>query len=420
MAEKTTLPNGVRILVERVPAVRTVSVGIWVKAGSRYERAEINGVSHFIEHMLFKGTDSRTAGDLAVEMDEIGGQVNAFTTKDMTCFYIRTLDTCLKAAIDILCDMFFNSKFAEEDVAMERSVIMEEIDMYEDSPEDLSVESLISGVFGSSPLGWPVLGSKETVSALTSDDMRAYMSELYRAPSVVIALAGSIDEDCIEYIKSAFSKMPADPAGTFEPAGYSRSFTAKKKTIEQTHIALGFPSLPSGSEDIYALNMVNSILGGGMSSRLFQSVREKNGLCYAVYSFNAAHADAGLFSVYTACSDQTAEAAFGLICEEIYRFADKGATDDEIARCRRQIETGILMGLESTGSRMNFIARNELVYGRDISYDEIIKRYEAVSSEDILAVSRKILDLSSYSLSVVSKSAELDKMKIAVERLSAN
>lgn len=418
MVEKITLDNGVRILSEKISSVRTVSVGIWVKTGSRYEKRARNGISHFIEHMLFKGTVNRTAGELAVEMDMIGGQVNAFTTKDMTCFYVRTLDTCLLKALELLCDMFFNSRFDQSDVDMERSVIMEEIDMYEDSPEDLAVESLLSGCLSSSPLGFPVLGTKKSVSSICSADMRSYMQENYTADSIVVAMSGSFEQKCVTYLKRVFSKVHAGSSKSIKPTEIKEVFKSKRKRIEQSHICLGFPSISYRSEDLYALQMLNNIVGGGMSSRLFQNIREKRGLCYSVYSFNVAHEDTGIFAIYTACSDATAEEALRLICGLLRDFTDKGATDEEIERCRRQLETSLLMGLESTGARMNFIARNELLYDRIMPYEEILKNYDAVTPEDIRRVAGDIIAFDRYSLSLVGKNPDIGRMKTMVEQTS--
>jgi predicted Zn-dependent peptidase len=300
MYEKITLPNGVRIVHENIPYVRSAALGIWVGTGSRYEKARMSGASHFIEHMLFKGTQTRSAADLADIMDGIGGQVNAFTTKECTCFHGRVLDTHLDQLTDVLCDMFFNSRFDEGDVKNERGVILEEIDMYRDTPEDLASERLQTAVYKGFSLSRPVLGTKAALGKMTGEALREHMAGHYRPRAVVVALSGSYKPADIERLKARFADMGAGGEKSFKPAAYTPSFLVKRKSLEQNHLMLTFPGLGITDERRYTLQLLSDILGGGMSSRLFQTVREQRGLCYSVYTYGYSYLDTGLFAVYTA------------------------------------------------------------------------------------------------------------------------
>ena len=407
MYEKITLPNGVRIVHENIPHVRSVAMGIWIATGSRYEPARMSGASHFIEHMLFKGTDTRTAADLADIMDSIGGQVNAFTTKECTCFHGRVLDTHFDRLTDVLCDMFFNAKFDEEDVQNERGVIREEIDMYKDTPEDLASERLQSAVFKGYSLSRSVLGTKATLGKMTGADLKAYMTEHYRPESVVVAVSGSYKPEDIKQLSDRFSAMTEGTEKKLKPAEYTPSFTAKRKSLEQNHLLLALPGLAVADKRRYALQLLSDILGGGMSSRLFQTVREKRGLCYSVYSFGASYIDTGLFAVYTALGKDTEREALTVIKEELGRMKD-GVTPEELTRAREQIKANILMSLEQTGSRMHRIGKNEIYLGMVPELDEIIANYDKVTAEDIKSLADTCLDLSKASFSAVGRVGEVD------------
>lgn len=403
MYEKITLPNGVRIVYEHIPYVRSVSMGIWVGAGSRFEKASESGVSHFIEHMLFKGTINRSAADIAQESDSIGGQINAFTTRECICFYGRVLDEHLKNLTDILCDMFFNSKFSQEDVENERGVIFEEIDMYEDTPDDLVSERLFSSVFKGSSLARPVLGTKKTLSAMTGESLKAYMTKHFDADSVVIALSGSFSPEDIDMISSRFSVLERKGCNVLKKAVYKPAFVTKKKNIEQNHLCIGFEGIETNSDDRFAFLLMSSILGSSMSSRLFQSVREKNGLCYSIFSFNSSYASEGLFSIYTALSKETETQALNLIKQELVRFKDTGVTESELDCAKQQAKSNILMGLESTSTRMNRLGRGELFSGGVMDIDETCERYGSVTREQIRTLAEKHFDFSRMSFSAVGK-----------------
>jgi len=420
MYTKITLKNGARILYEKVPGVRSVSLCIWVGTGSRYETAAENGSSHYIEHMVFKGTDTRSAADLACEMDALGGQINAFTTKECTCFYGKVLDRHIGRLADVLCDMLFHSRFDESDVENERCVIFEEIDMYSDAPEDLVSERLASAVFKGSPLARPVLGTKRSLSAFTGEKLRSYMARHYVGPSVVVSLSGSFTKADVEDLMDRFSQLPfgvrKDPA----KASYSPAFTVKRKPIEQNHLCLGFPGMADDDERRYAFSLMSNILGGGMSSRLFQSVRESRGLCYSVYSYMSSYSDTGLIALYAALGPETEREALSLIVSELDRFREDGVTDSEVDRVREQAKANLLMSLESTSSRASRLGRNELLLGYIPDIDSIIDAYDRVTADEVRELAREFLDFSRLSFSAVGRVGTADKYRELFEKLRVN
>ena len=403
MIEKITLDNGVRILTEPMAGVRSASLGIWVGAGSRHETAAENGAAHFIEHMVFKGTDTRSAADIAQEMDAIGGQVNAFTTKENTCFYVRALDTHLSQAADILCDMFFHSAFRQEDVDTERGVILEEIGMYADNPEDVCAERLAAAVYKGSSLARPILGKPSTLEKMTGETLRAWRDTHYRPDEIVVSLAGSFSDTVVEDLKARFSAITPRPRPKSKAAAYRSAFTLKRKATEQNHITLAFPGFPYGSDQRFALQLLSFILGGGMSSRLWQEVREKRGLCYSIYSYGAGHEETGLFGIYTALGRETEHQALDAIMSVVRDLVQNGVTEAELSRAREQSKASVLMGLESTQSRMSHLGRSTLLTDRVLSPDEIIASYDAVTREDILTLARTMFDPKQASLSAVGR-----------------
>lgn len=403
MIEKTTLNNGVRILTEPMPGMRSASLGIWVGAGSRHETAAENGAAHFIEHMVFKGTKTRSAADIAQEMDAIGGQVNAFTTKENTCFYARTLDTHLAQAADVLCDMFFDSAFRQEDVDTERGVILEEIGMYADNPEDVCAERLAAAVYKGSSLARPILGKSATLSRMTGETLRAWRDAHYRPEEIVVSLAGSFSDAVVQELKARFAAIAPTRRTKTKPAAYRGAVTLKRKATEQNHITLAFPGFPYGSEQRFALQLLSFILGGGMSSRLWQEVREKRGLCYSIYSYGAGHEETGLFGIYTALGRETERQALDAIVSVVRELVQDGVTEEELSRAREQSKASVLMGLESTQSRMSHMGRSTLLTDRVLSPDEIIAAYDAVTREDILTLARTVFDFGQAALSAVGR-----------------
>ena len=402
MHEKIVLKNGVRIVHEHMPHVRTVSVGIWVGVGSRFEKLNQNGAAHFIEHMLFKGTQSRTAAELAAEMDSIGGQINAFTTREATCFYARVLDSHVYSAIDLLSDMLFNSKFDTADIDNERGVICEEIDMYDDTPDDMVAERMISRSFPSA-LGRPVLGTKNTLKKLDSEALRKFMDEHYTPGRIVVALSGNFSQAHLSHIEDLFSALKKVRPKKPKSAEYTPSFTLKRKSIEQNHLCLGFPGISSTDNSRFALQILSTVFGGGMSSRLFQTVREQNGLCYSIYSFNSSFSETGMFAIATALGRDTEQRAVELIMSELEKLRNDGITEDELSRAREQSKAGILMALESTSSRMNRIGFGELHLGGSLSTDKVIELYDQVTLDDIKNLAQLLLDPKSMSFSAVGK-----------------
>ena len=378
-------------------------VGIWVGNGSRYEPAALGGISHFIEHMIFKGTEKRSAQHIAIAIDALGGQANAFTDKECTCYYMKVLDKRLQTGISILADMFLHSRFAQEDIELERGVVLEEIDMYEDSPEDVAIDKLFEKCYEGSALGRPILGTAETLQTINSEAMHDYMRRYYRPADTVIAVSGHFTEEDLDYIADLFSHMEGKGRNQITPAVYQPSLMLREKDIEQNHLCLSFPGVSLLSGDRFAMNLLSSILGGGMSSRLFQSVREKNGLCYSIYSFTTPHLDTGLLSIYTGLGAETERKALELIVRELHEFCETGPAPDELSRCREQVKTTLLMGLESTGNRMMTIGRSELLRGEVQAVEQVLAAYDRVTSEDILSLARRVFDFSQVSLAVVGQ-----------------
>lgn len=403
MYVKRVLPNGVRLISEKLDTVRTASIGIWVGNGSRYEPAALNGISHFIEHMIFKGTEKRSAQHIAIAIDALGGQANAFTDKECTCYYMKVLDKRLKTGISILADMFMHSRFAQEDIDLERGVVLEEIDMYEDSPEDVAIDKLFEKCYEGSALGRPILGTAETLQTINSEAMHDYMNRYYRPKDTVIAVSGHFTEDDLDYIAELFSHMEGEGRNQITPATYQPSLLLREKDIEQNHLCLSFPGVSLLSEERFAMNLLSSILGGGMSSRLFQGVREQNGLCYSIYTFTTPHLDIGLLSIYTGLGAETEHKALELIVRELHRFCEDGPTADELSRCREQVKTTLLMGLESTGTRMMTIGRSELLRGQVAAVEQVLAAYDKVTADDLLQLARRVFDFEQVSLAVVGQ-----------------
>lgn len=403
MLQIEILSNGVRIVTEKIDTVRSAALGIWVGGGSREETPSESGAAHFIEHMLFKGTETRSAQDIARETDAIGGQMNAFTTKECTCFYGRVLDDHLPQALDILWDMVYCSSFTQEAVETERGVILEEIDMYEDTPDDLCAEKLFGAIFPGNALARPILGREETLAPMTGDFLKEYHRRHYRGDNTVVALAGSFREEILEDIRRRFSALPGGQALPVEPAVYTPAFVATAKPIEQNHLTLAFPGLDYNSPKRFALQLLSSILGGGVSSRLFQQVREQQGLCYSIYSYGAGHADTGVFCIYTALNKETEAKAIATIRRVVDQLRQEGPTPEELERAREQSKANVVMGLESTQSRMSHAGRSLLFSGEILSPEEIIAAYDAVTYEDVMALAREIFRWDRASLSAVGQ-----------------
>ena len=403
MVQIETLPNGVRLVTEHINTVRSAALGIWVGGGSREEGDAESGAAHFIEHMLFKGTAHRSAQDIARETDAIGGQMNAFTTKECTCFYGRVLDDHLDQALDILFDMVYHSSFTQEAVETERGVIFEEIDMYEDTPDDLCAEKLAAQVFQGNPLARPILGAKDTLATMTGESLRDYHRRHYQGHNTVVALAGSFSPQILDDLRRRFAVLPAGTPRPLTPAVYTPGFVATAKPIEQNHLTLAFPGLDYNSPRRFALQLLSSILGGGVSSRLFQQVREQQGLCYSVYSYGAGHADTGLFCIYTALNRETETKALATIRQVVDQLRQEGPTDEELSRAREQSKANVMMGLESTQARMSHAGRSLLFSGEILTPEQIIAAYDAVTRADVIALAQDLFRWDQASLSAVGQ-----------------
>lgn len=403
-----TLPNGARIVTEKIPGVRSAALGIWVGGGSRMEQAQEGGAAHFIEHMLFKGTEKRSAADIARETDAIGGQINAYTTKECTCFYARVLDDHLSQALDILWDMVYHSAFQQEAVELERGVILEEIDMYEDTPDDLCGEKLFQAVYAPSPLSRPILGRRETLEPMTGTFLKEFHQRHYRAENTVVVLSGSFGPESVEALRQRFSTLTSGAPAEQEDAVYHPAFTATRKSIEQNHLLLAFPGLGYSSPKRFGMQLLSMILGGGVSSRLFQTVREQQGLCYSIYSYGASYRETGCFCIYTALNADTEARALGTISQVLRDFLAQGPTQEELSRVREQTKANVVMGMESTQARMSHAGRSLLFNGEILSAQELIAAYDAVSMDSVMELAREVLDWEKVSLSAVGQVREAE------------
>lgn len=411
MVNSITLKNGVRIVYEHVPSIRSCSMGIWVENGSRHEPEELSGISHFIEHMMFKGTDKKTAAQLAEEFDAIGGAVNAFTTKENTCYYFKTLDEYLDRGADTLCHMYFDSVFTKENTDLERGVVIEEIGMYEDTPEDLANELLSMNMYGSCSLGRPILGTRETLAHIDENILMDYYKSKYTPKNTLVSLAGSFSRDSLNKIIARFENMPDGTPPIMPEAIYTPVFVTKERDFEQNHIYIAFEAIPQGDERRYAAQVLNNILGGGMSSRLFQKVREQNGLCYTVYSFISAAQGAGVLGIYTATNKNTEHKAVSLICQVCRDIAENGVTPEELDRSKNQLKAAALMSIENTATRMTNNAKNQFVYGKAVSPEEIAAGYDSVTADDVQALAKTIFDFDKMSLASVGKVSSVEEYK---------
>ncbi|MFD1990869.1 M16 family metallopeptidase [Paenibacillus nicotianae] len=385
--ERVQLHNGLRIVMEKMPTFRSVTIGIWIKTGSRYEDLVTNGISHFIEHMLFKGTKRFDAQKIAEVFDGIGGDVNAFTAKEYTCFYAKVLDEHLSIAVDILSDMFFHSLLDPEELKKEKNVILEEISMYEDDPDDLVHDLVTMSSYGDHPLAYPILGTEERLHPMGSDELRAYMKEHYTIENTVISVAGNIDDSVIPLLEKHFGDF--DNHGTKQdltiPAFAGGQIFHKKKT-EQNHICMNFPGGKIDDPRYYAMVLLNNTLGGGMSSRLFQEIREKRGLAYSVYSYYTAHADSGLFTIYAGTAPKQTKDVFELTHALLHDVKDNGITEQELYQGKQQLKGSLVLSLESTSSIMNRLGKNEIMLGKHNTVDQTLQYIEEVTMEDIRSV----------------------------------
>jgi predicted Zn-dependent peptidase len=400
LISRTVLPGGLRIVTEAMPGVRSASVGIWVPVGSRDETPALAGTSHFLEHLLFKGTTRRSALDIASEMDAVGGEFNAFTEKEHTCFYATVLDRDLPLAVDIVADVVLDATITAQDVDVERGVVLEEIAMRDDDPGDLVHDEFATALFGDDPLGRPILGTEGSIQALTRRQIHGYYRRRYATDGMVVSVAGNIDhDDVVRLVRRAFEgrldesrgPRPARSAanGT-RPRPHSPT-TVRADDTEQANLVLGCHGLSRHDPRRFAVGVLSAALGGGMSSRLFQRVREERGLAYSVYSFSSGYSDAGMFGVYAGCQPGKADEVLSLVVTELDAAARGELSDAEVERGKGQMRGATVLGLEDVGSRMTRIGKSEIIYGEVLGVDELLARIDAVTPADIAELAEDLL-----------------------------
>jgi len=420
MPQISTLENGVRILTERIPHVRSVSIGVWIAVGSRDESEDVSGISHFIEHILFKGTERRTAKEIAEALDAVGGQLNAFTTKEYTCYHAKVLDEHFPLAVDILTDMLFFSRFNAEDIEREKNVILEEIKMYEDAPDELVHDVLASTLWQGHALARPIIGHVDVVHRLAPDDLRRFYGEHYRSGRrIVVSAAGNIEHDeVLSLLAPVFGTLAptAREGGGEAPVG-AANVVCRRKETEQVHLCLGTQGLPLDHERIYQLQVLNTILGGGISSRLFQRIREERGLVYSIYSYHSAYRDTGIFGVYAGLSPANVEHVLDLICAEMQSIREHGVTSEELKRSQEQLKGNFLLSLESVNTRMSRLGKYGLYLGRVPSPEEVVARVQAVRLEEVQDLARTLFRPEELCLAAIGPWEDGDAWHAALGRL---
>ena len=405
MIEIRKLNCGLRMVLEKIPYVESVTAGIWVKVGCVDEDDTCRGISHFIEHMMFKGTGARSARQIASDIDALGAQINAFTSKESTCYYVRSLSSNLDKTCDILIDMMTDSKFDPEEMKKEKQVVKEEIKMVEDTPDDDAQDMLYEVLFKGEPLSGSILGTPESLDAFTRDDLKNYIAREYSLDHIVVSIAGNFDEDAVcAQFENKLSCMTA--AKKEKPAGgqiYVPSFKGKVKDIEQTHICLGTKALKFDDPDTYTLNILNNIMGGSMSSRLFQNIREEKGMAYTVYSYTGSHDNDGFYAISAGVAHDKIEDTVHAIREELENLAKGGVTKEELEISKQQTKGGLIFSLENTSNRMVLNGKYALFRNRVRTAEEAIAAIDAVSMDDIARVASMITDFSKYSGTIVSR-----------------
>lgn len=386
----TTLPNGLRVVTDTITTVETVSVGVWVGVGTRHEPGKINGVAHLLEHMAFKGTKRRNAADIAREIEDVGGQINAYTSRENTAYFAKVLKGDAPLAFDILADILQNSVFDAKELARERAVVLQEIGQSRDTPDDIIFDHFQSTAFPDQPLGRPVLGLPDIVDAMPRGDIMSYMRKTYGGKSMVLAAAGNIEhEAALALARSLFGDLAPGSNRKAAPGRYRGGGYREERDLEQVHFVLGFPAIGYHDDDFYAANVLSSLFGGGMSSRLFQEIRERKGLVYSIYSFMSFYADCGLFSIYAGTGPESAAELTPAICAEIKRLPES-LNDAEIARARNQLKVATLMALESPSARCEQMAQQLLIFNRMIPVAEQVQRIEAVDAAAVARIAKKI------------------------------
>lgn len=413
MYKKHVLENGLTIIGEEIPYVKSISLGIWINAGSRIEDEEISGISHFIEHMLFKGTKNRTSKQIASEIDNLGGQINAFTSKECTCYYVKLLDSHIDIGIDILSDMILNSKFNEDDLDKERSVIIEELKMYEDSPEDLAYDLLTENIYKNDPLGMNIIGTEESLERLNREKLLDYFNKYYVPNNSVIAISGNFNfNEIINKIEDKFKGWKKRSVNIdIKKAEFKSCFLTKNKDIEQVNLAMSLEAVPlENDEEVYALAVINTVFGGSISSRLFQKIREEKGLVYSIYSSQSLYRKCGELGIFASMSNDHLEEVYESIIEEIKIMKKDYLTEQEIKESKEQLKGSYILGLESTSSRMMSIGRSLLLNNKVESTDDILKSIDNVDRETVKKVIDKIFNLNKLGVCIVGRDVEENKL----------
>jgi predicted Zn-dependent peptidase len=413
---KDVLDNGLRLLTEQMNQVRSISIGVWLTRGSRHETAERGGIAHFVEHMLFKGTATRTAEDIAQAIDSIGGQLDAFTAKEYASYYIKVLDEHLPLAIDILSDIVLNPAFNPADVEREKKVVVEEIKMVEDTPDDLVHELFTQGFWENHPLGRPILGSRETVESFTADVLREYFAATYAPRNLIVSAVGNLEHGRVrELVAERFGALTSAGANLGEEAPtVVPKVLIRNKDLEQSHLCLGASSYPQDHDDRYSSYVLNTLLGGSMSSRLFQNVREKRGLAYAVFSGLSAYRDAGSFTVYAGCANEAVGEVVDLVVEELRTIKQAPVPEAELQRAKDHLKGSLMLSLENTASRMSHLARQEIYFDRQFGLDETLQGIEQVTPEEVQRVAVDLFKNHSLAATVLGN---LNGLELSRERL---
>jgi predicted Zn-dependent peptidase len=407
MVVREVLGNGLRLTTEAMPHVRSVTIGVWLMRGSRHESDERSGIAHFVEHMLFKGTDQRSAEDLAQAIDSIGGQMDAFTAKEYAGYYIKVLDEHLPVAVDLLADIVLRPAFAPDEIEREKKVILEEIKMVEDTPDDLVHELFIQHFWQGHPLGRPILGSRETVESFGDSSLHAYFRDAYVAPNMIVAAAGNLEHGRVrDLLEGAFGAVSAEgEALAAEPPTVVPQIVTRTKELEQSHVCLGTDSYAQAHPDRYVTYILNTVLGGSMSSRLFQNVREKRGLAYSVFSGLSAYRDAGNLTIYAGCASEAVPEVIDLCVEELRGLKASPVADAELRRAKDHLKGSLMLSLENTASRMSHLARQEIYFNRFFGLDETLEGVERVTAEDVQRVALALFSNGSLSATVLGPNA---------------
>ncbi len=413
---REVLPNGLRLLTERMPHVRSVSIGVWLARGSRHEPQAQSGIAHFVEHMLFKGTQTRSAEDIAQAIDSVGGQMDAFTAKEYASYYIKVLDEHLPFAVDVLSDIVMNPRFSADDIEREKKVVLEEIKMVEDTPDDLVHELFTENFWADHPLGRPILGTKGTVESLNSEALRRYFQGTYTAPNLIVAAVGNIEHERVrDIVMKVFEALPTNSLPIAEEPPRPVACTViRNKELEQSHVCLGTAGYQQDHEERYSSYVMNTILGGSMSSRLFQNVREKRGLAYAVFSGLSAYRDTGTMTIYAGCANDAVGELIDVVITELRKVKDEPMSEAELRRAKDHLKGSLMLNLESTSSRMSHIARQEIYFDRQFGLDETLEGVERVTPVDIQRVARDLFASDSLAATVLGA---VNGLQIPRERL---